>query len=87
MFTNYKHYGTVAMLCRFVVQLCDPVQIETIELGNLELFSSLPKTFALYVSDRCVLSCFMFFNNMFLMIDLICITQTNRCHCNTFQVK
>ena len=38
----------------FTVELCEAVQVQTIELGNLELFSSLPQSFEVYVSERFV---------------------------------
>ena len=37
---------------RFVVELCEPVQVQSIEMGNLELFSSVPESFLVQVSDR-----------------------------------
>ncbi|XP_053664668.1 uncharacterized protein LOC128713824 [Anopheles marshallii] len=36
----------------FVVELCEPVQAERIELANFELFSSSPKEFTVSVSNR-----------------------------------
>ncbi|ELT94317.1 hypothetical protein CAPTEDRAFT_97284 [Capitella teleta] len=36
----------------FIVELCEPVQVHSIELGNLELFSSLPQEFVASISDR-----------------------------------
>ncbi|XP_050076514.1 uncharacterized protein LOC126563809 [Anopheles maculipalpis] len=36
----------------FVVELCEPVQAERIELANFELFSSSPKEFSVSVSNR-----------------------------------
>ncbi|XP_049533158.1 uncharacterized protein LOC125949815 isoform X2 [Anopheles darlingi] len=36
----------------FVVELCEPVQAERIELANFELFSSSPKDFTVSVSNR-----------------------------------
>ncbi|XP_052869334.1 uncharacterized protein LOC128275006 [Anopheles cruzii] len=36
----------------FVVELCEPVQAERIELANFELFSSSPKDFSVSVSNR-----------------------------------
>lgn len=36
----------------FVVELCEAVQAQKIELANFELFSSTPKEFAVYFSDR-----------------------------------
>lgn len=36
----------------FIVELCEPVQIHTIELGNLELFSSTPEKFVVSISER-----------------------------------
>ncbi|XP_048488278.1 SUN domain-containing ossification factor isoform X2 [Plutella xylostella] len=36
----------------FVVELCEPVQAQKIEIANFELFSSTPKDIAVYFSDR-----------------------------------
>ncbi|KYM94840.1 Protein osteopotentia like protein [Cyphomyrmex costatus] len=36
----------------FVVELCEAIQAKKIELANFELFSSSPKDFSIYVSDR-----------------------------------
>lgn len=36
----------------FIVELCEAVQGKKIDLANFELFSSLPKEFSIYVSDR-----------------------------------
>lgn len=36
----------------FVVELCEAIQAKKIELANFELFSSSPKDFSVYVSDR-----------------------------------
>ncbi|XP_076629546.1 uncharacterized protein LOC143345876 isoform X3 [Colletes latitarsis] len=36
----------------FVVELCEAIQAKKIELANFELFSSLPKDFSVYISDR-----------------------------------
>ncbi|KAI4470454.1 membrane protein ch1 related [Holotrichia oblita] len=36
----------------FIVELCEAVQAKKIDLANFELFSSLPKEFSIYVSDR-----------------------------------
>ena len=42
-------------LCRFVVELCEMVQLQSLEIANLELFSSLPESFVVSISDRFVL--------------------------------
>lgn len=36
----------------FVIELCEPIQVQQIQLGNLELFSSAPKEFVVSVSER-----------------------------------
>ncbi|XP_078040101.1 SUN domain-containing ossification factor isoform X2 [Augochlora pura] len=36
----------------FVVELCEAIQAKKIELANFELFSSTPKDFSVYISDR-----------------------------------
>ncbi|XP_032828937.2 uncharacterized protein LOC116953147 isoform X1 [Petromyzon marinus] len=36
----------------FVIELCEPVQVKQIDIGNLELFSSTPRDFVVFISDR-----------------------------------
>ncbi|XP_076316024.1 SUN domain-containing ossification factor-like isoform X2 [Tachypleus tridentatus] len=36
----------------FVIELCESIQVNQIELANFELFSSMPKEFSVYWSDR-----------------------------------
>ena len=36
----------------FIVELCELVQVKTIEIANFELFSSTPESFRVYVSSR-----------------------------------
>ncbi|CAG9771160.1 unnamed protein product [Ceutorhynchus assimilis] len=36
----------------FIVELCEAIQLKKIDLANFELFSSSPKDFAVYISDR-----------------------------------
>nr|CAB3266690.1 SUN domain-containing ossification factor-like [Phallusia mammillata] len=36
----------------FVVELCEPIQVRQLQLANLELFSSAPKLFDVYISER-----------------------------------
>ncbi|XP_013403946.1 SUN domain-containing ossification factor [Lingula anatina] len=36
----------------FVVELCEPIQVRTLEIANFELFSSVPETFKAYVAER-----------------------------------
>ncbi|BFZ19920.1 hypothetical protein BsWGS_22959 [Bradybaena similaris] len=36
----------------FVVELCEPLQIHKVELGSLEMFSSPPKSFRVFASQR-----------------------------------
>jgi len=45
----------VLLVVSFTVELCEAVQVQTVELGNLELFSSLPQNFEVYISERFVL--------------------------------
>ena len=40
---------------RFIIELCEPVQVRNLEIVNLELFSSLPESFVAHISDRFVL--------------------------------
>lgn len=34
------------------MELCEAIQVQKVEIGNLELFSSLPRSFDVHVSDR-----------------------------------
>ncbi len=36
----------------FVVELCETIVVQSLEVGCLELFSSIPKSFRVYSSDR-----------------------------------
>ncbi|XP_050417719.1 SUN domain-containing ossification factor isoform X2 [Patella vulgata] len=36
----------------FLVELCEPVQVKMVEMASLELFSSQPKSFRVFISDR-----------------------------------
>ncbi|XP_074653796.1 SUN domain-containing ossification factor-like isoform X2 [Tubulanus polymorphus] len=36
----------------FVVELCEPIQLKFLEIANFELFSSLPKSFHVFISER-----------------------------------
>ncbi|XP_041368642.1 SUN domain-containing ossification factor-like [Gigantopelta aegis] len=36
----------------FVLELCEPVQVKSVEIASLELFSSQPRAFTVLVSDR-----------------------------------
>ena len=39
-------------LIRFVIELCEPVQALHVEMASLEMFSSQPKSFKVFLSDR-----------------------------------
>merc|ERR1712167_120197 len=49
---NYLKAKCDALPLRFVIELCEPIQIKEIRLGNCELFSSGPKNFLVSVSDQ-----------------------------------
>uniref|UniRef100_A0A8C2XR36 SUN domain-containing ossification factor n=1 Tax=Cyclopterus lumpus TaxID=8103 RepID=A0A8C2XR36_CYCLU len=36
----------------FVIELCEPIQVKQLDIGNFELFSSTPKDFLVSISDR-----------------------------------
>ena len=38
----------------FIVELCELVSVRSLEIASFELFSSTPKTFKVYVSERYV---------------------------------
>jgi len=38
--------------CRFVIELCEPIQVKQLDIANFELFSSTPKDFLVSISDR-----------------------------------
>lgn len=37
---------------RFIIELCEPVQVKQLDIANFELFSSTPKDFLVSISDR-----------------------------------
>ena len=37
---------------RFVIELCEPIQVKRLDIANFELFSSTPKDFLVSISDR-----------------------------------
>lgn len=36
----------------FIIELCEPIQVKQLDIANFELFSSTPKDFLVYISDR-----------------------------------
>ncbi|KAF7654303.1 hypothetical protein LDENG_00071440 [Lucifuga dentata] len=36
----------------FVIELCEPIQVKQLDIANFELFSSTPKDFLVFISDR-----------------------------------
>ena len=38
--------------CRFVVELCELVELHTLQIACFELFSSIPENFNVFVSER-----------------------------------
>ena len=49
----------------FTVELCESVQVQTIEIGSLELFSSLPQSFEVHVSERFVTTLYSLYSGHF----------------------
>lgn len=43
-----------ALSSRFVIELCEPIQVKQLDIANFELFSSTPKDFLVSISDRYV---------------------------------
>lgn len=39
---------------RFIIELCEPIQVKQLDIANFELFSSTPKDFLVSISDRYV---------------------------------
>lgn len=37
---------------RFIIELCEPIQLKQLDIANFELFSSTPKDFLVSISDR-----------------------------------
>lgn len=37
---------------RFIIELCEPVQVKQLDIANFELFSSTPRDFIVSISDR-----------------------------------
>lgn len=40
------------LLLRFIIELCEPIQVRQLDIANFELFSSTPKDFLVSISDR-----------------------------------
>lgn len=40
------------LFSRFVIELCEPIQVKQLDIANFELFSSTPKDFLVSISDR-----------------------------------
>ncbi|XP_056277079.1 SUN domain-containing ossification factor-like isoform X2 [Pseudoliparis swirei] len=36
----------------FIIELCEPIQVKQLDIANFELFSSTPKDFLVFISDR-----------------------------------
>lgn len=47
--------GLFLFSLRFIIELCEPVQVKQLDIANFELFSSTPKDFLVSISDRWVL--------------------------------
>lgn len=42
----------VPLPLRFIIELCEPIQLKQLDIANFELFSSTPKDFLVSISDR-----------------------------------
>ncbi len=42
-------------LHRFIIELCQPIQVKQLDIANFEIFSSNPKDFVVSISDRSAL--------------------------------
>lgn len=49
-FPRTIYYSTFTF--RFVIELCEPIQVKQLDIANFELFSSTPKDFLVSISDR-----------------------------------
>lgn len=54
-------------LCRFTVELCEPIQVKQLDIANFEIFSSNPRDFLVSISDRSAL-----LQTASLLMDLFC---------------
>lgn len=48
----YAHFMWFLLVYRFVIELCEPIQVKQLDIANFELFSSTPKDFLVSISDR-----------------------------------
>jgi len=44
--------NSFSLLHRFIIELCEPIQVKQLDIANFELFSSMPKDFLVSISDR-----------------------------------
>lgn len=52
---GHFHKFSCLSLClclRFIIELCEPIQVKQLDIANFELFSSTPKDFLVSISDR-----------------------------------
>lgn len=51
IFIEKQSFNSFSSL-RFIIELCEPVQVKQLDIANFELFSSTPKDFLVSISDR-----------------------------------
>lgn len=51
IFVERQSFNSFSSL-RFIIELCEPVQVKQLDIANFELFSSTPKDFLVSISDR-----------------------------------
>ena len=49
---NFLHAAPHSLSLRFIIELCEPIQVKQLDIANFELFSSTPKDFLVSISDR-----------------------------------
>ena len=45
-------FASCSLSLRFIIELCEPIQVKQLDIANFELFSSTPKDFLVSISDR-----------------------------------
>lgn len=48
----FYFFSTLFLMLRFIIELCEPIQVKQLVIANFELFSSTPKDFLVSISNR-----------------------------------
>lgn len=49
---SFLFFSTLSLMLRFIIELCEPIQVKQLVIANFELFSSTPKDFLVSISNR-----------------------------------